>query len=166
MRTCAWELHEHAHGALMSMHWKWKPHGHAHGSPMGTLWYFQYFQNIHHNQHCLQLFSCWWYIKGPSQSNSYSTNDVNLVVGEGGIPPTNFIVSDKCIGHRNLDFFYSTPRHNIKCVAKTTWYFEFYKFGLCFLKENDRYPFLLIRMWKFYRSSYYSGFYSSLSYKK
>jgi hypothetical protein len=34
----------------------------------------------------------------------------------------------------------------IKDVAKKKWCFEFYNFGLGFLKENDIYPFVLIWM--------------------
>ena len=34
----------------------------------------------------------------------------------------------------------------LKGVAKLTWCFKFYEFGLRFLKENDRYPILLLRI--------------------
>jgi hypothetical protein len=40
-------------------------------------------------------------------------------------------------------------RSDLKGVAKKKGCFEFHNFGLSFLKENDRYPFLFSRIWKF-----------------
>ena len=44
--------------------------------------------------------------------------------------------------------------------------FKLYNFCLRLLKENDIYLFWLLRIWKFLRSNFYPGFYSSLNDKK
>ena len=50
-----------------------------------------------------------------------------------------------------------TLRANIKLELKNQTH------GLFFLKEKEIYPFLFWRLYKFYRITYYPGFYSSLS---
>ena len=46
-------------------------------------------------------------------------------------------------------YFTQAKIYIIKGVAKKTWSFKFYNFSLCFLKENDRYPFLSLRILAF-----------------
>jgi hypothetical protein len=47
-----------------------------------------------------------------------------------------------------IDCVEREPSSAIKGVAKKMWCFKFDNFGLRFVKENDRYSILLLRIWK------------------
>ena len=107
-----------------------------------------------------------WKIKDRLFSISVPKSFLNPPPGKPGNSrychnPTNPspVGSDKPIGQSK----HIQATRKLKGVANKTWTFKFYNFGLRCLKENDRYPFVLLKIWKFWMSSYYPGFYSSLS---